>query len=187
MINSLFLAVGFLRAHRIHVFRCHLVLSQRMPFIYHWCVLAFWSQAGTPNYVAPEVAWSGVLLCQRPIDASGRCLVLVKMPSSACSERLQRFCSVQSEVLSGRYDEKVDAGLSGLGGAVGLPVKWFGAACGSSTETWSIGVITYLLLSGKHPFTGKTVEQVEELGLLERLLSCFKSHIVSSYQRVSHI
>lgn len=41
---------------------------------------------------------------------------------------------VAPEVLSGRYDEKVD--------------------------TWSIGVITYLLLSGKHPFTGKTVEQV---------------------------
>ena len=40
-----------------------------------------------------------------------------------------------SQVLSGRYDEKVD--------------------------TWSIGVIAYLLLSGKHPFTGKTVEQVE--------------------------
>lgn len=41
---------------------------------------------------------------------------------------------VAPEVLSGRYDEKVD--------------------------TWSIGVIAYLLLSGKHPFTGKTVEQV---------------------------
>ena len=27
-------------------------------------------------------------------------------------------------------------------------------------KTWSIGVITFLLLSGKHPFTGKTVEQV---------------------------
>lgn len=26
-------------------------------------------------------------------------------------------------------------------------------------EAWSIGVIAYLLLSGKHPFTGKTVEQ----------------------------
>mmetsp|Transcript_132446 Transcript_132446/g.313996 ORF Transcript_132446/g.313996 Transcript_132446/m.313996 type:complete len:577 (-) Transcript_132446:95-1825(-) len=41
---------------------------------------------------------------------------------------------VAPEVLAGRYDEKVDA--------------------------WSIGVIAYLLLSGKHPFTGKTVEQV---------------------------
>ncbi|CAE7567428.1 CPK2 [Symbiodinium pilosum] len=41
---------------------------------------------------------------------------------------------VAPEVLSGRYDEKVD--------------------------TWSIGVIAFLLLSGKHPFTGRTVEQV---------------------------
>lgn len=33
--------------------------------------------------------------------------------------------------------------------------------CMLPTETWSIGVIAYLLLSGKHPFTGKTVEQVD--------------------------
>ncbi|CAE8591961.1 unnamed protein product, partial [Polarella glacialis] len=41
---------------------------------------------------------------------------------------------IAPEVLSGRYDEKVDI--------------------------WSLGVLMYLLLSGTHPFTGKTVDQV---------------------------
>ena len=64
------------------------------------------------------------------------------------------------QVLSGRYDEKVDVStlvalheltmfLTGMGG---MRQK-------ARTKTWSIGVIAFLLLSGKHPFTGRTVEQ----------------------------
>lgn len=38
-----------------------------------------------------------------------------------------------------------------------------GTANWVAPETWSIGVIAYLLLSGKHPFTGKTVEQAQKV------------------------
>lgn len=41
---------------------------------------------------------------------------------------------IAPEVLTGKYDEKVDI--------------------------WSIGVIVFLLVSGRHPFTGKTIDQV---------------------------
>lgn len=41
---------------------------------------------------------------------------------------------IAPEVLTGKYDEKVDI--------------------------WSIGVIVFLIVSGKHPFTGKTIDQV---------------------------
>jgi calcium-dependent protein kinase len=59
-----------------------------------------------------------------------------KQPESHMTERAGTLDYVAPEVLKGKYNEKCDM--------------------------WSVGVITFMLLSGNAPFFGETDEEVEE-------------------------